>query len=490
MRWVRRAESGASILEYAAVVVLISTIAAALIAGGLPSAVTPAVTGAVCELYDAGHCDDKKGGGENGGSGGSAADPGGSGADDPTEAASPSGGGPAADPAADKKLKDAQKEYDRLKRAQKRAQADADGFDEELLAILSDMIGATDAKKCFTEGDIIACAKTAAGSLGVFKAARALTKVPKAISAFNKMRKASKALDKANDRLNKQKKKLDALKKKRKQRCTRAGGKKNSFLPGTPVLMADGTHVPIEDVAVGDKVLAFDPRTGEEGSRPVTDLIEGSGKKALVALTVISGDGSVSRLTATGEHPFWSPDSAEWIDADDLRPGDRLRTAEGEWAEVRAVGTRTAADQAVHNLTIADLHTYYAGESGQELLVHNDDPTPEDPCSTAAKVAKQVDDAKDSVLSKIPGAEAKLAKGGWNIKVPYKKNQPITIRIMQGTEGNARHLKPYFRISAGNKGAVDKNGVPTSDRAASHMDLVDGSPDEIAAIVTKLKGGS
>nr|WP_308340505.1 MULTISPECIES: Hint domain-containing homing endonuclease [unclassified Streptomyces] len=44
----------------------------------------------------------------------------------------------------------------------------------------------------------------------------------------------------------------------------------NSFTPGTKVLMADGSTKPIEDVKVGDKVKATDPKTGETRIETVT----------------------------------------------------------------------------------------------------------------------------------------------------------------------------------------------------------------------------
>lgn len=39
------------------------------------------------------------------------------------------------------------------------------------------------------------------------------------------------------------------------------GCEPNSFVPGTGVLMADGTTKPIKDVRVGDQVLSADPET-------------------------------------------------------------------------------------------------------------------------------------------------------------------------------------------------------------------------------------
>ncbi|MET9966710.1 RHS repeat-associated core domain-containing protein, partial [Streptomyces sp. NPDC006356] len=44
---------------------------------------------------------------------------------------------------------------------------------------------------------------------------------------------------------------------------TRKVGDCNSFVPGTEVLMADGSTKPIEDVEIGDRILATDPRTGK-----------------------------------------------------------------------------------------------------------------------------------------------------------------------------------------------------------------------------------
>ncbi|MFC3998398.1 polymorphic toxin-type HINT domain-containing protein [Nocardiopsis sediminis] len=145
----------------------------------------------------------------------------------------------------------------------------------------------------------------------------------------------------------------------------------NSFVPGTGVLLADGTSVPIEDVVVGDEVLAFDPLTGEEGPREVTDTITGDGLKTLVTLTIDSGDGTTDTITATDEHPFWAPKAAEWVDAIDLQPGTWLRTSTGTWAQITSVEVDTTRDQRVHNLTIANVRTYYVLAGARSLLVHN-----------------------------------------------------------------------------------------------------------------------
>jgi Hom_end-associated Hint len=53
----------------------------------------------------------------------------------------------------------------------------------------------------------------------------------------------------------------------------------NSFTPETHVLMADGSSKEIEDVVVGNKVLATDPETGRTEAREVVALIAGEGEK-------------------------------------------------------------------------------------------------------------------------------------------------------------------------------------------------------------------
>ncbi|MDF5756464.1 LamG-like jellyroll fold domain-containing protein [Spongiactinospora sp. TRM90649] len=150
----------------------------------------------------------------------------------------------------------------------------------------------------------------------------------------------------------------------------------NSFVAGTPVLMADGTTKPIEDVKPGDLVWATDPEAGYSGPRPVTTAITGDGTKNLVEITVdIDGPrgDATDTITATDEHPFWVPALDEWVNATRLQPGTWLQTSAGTFVQIAAVDRRTTT-QRVHNLTVDDLHTYYVVASGQAVLVHNDGP--------------------------------------------------------------------------------------------------------------------
>ncbi|MFF9062365.1 polymorphic toxin-type HINT domain-containing protein [Streptomyces sp. NPDC014882] len=143
----------------------------------------------------------------------------------------------------------------------------------------------------------------------------------------------------------------------------------NSFVPGTLVLMADGTTKPIEDVRIGDEVLATDPATGETVARTVTAEITGEGLKNLITLT-LTVDGETVLVTATEGHPFWIPGVDRWMEAGELTAGQELRTSTGGTVRITAV-SRGQRPATVHNLTVAHLHTYYVLAGHTPLLVHN-----------------------------------------------------------------------------------------------------------------------
>ncbi|MEU4682322.1 polymorphic toxin-type HINT domain-containing protein [Streptomyces xinghaiensis] len=148
----------------------------------------------------------------------------------------------------------------------------------------------------------------------------------------------------------------------------------NSFVPGTKVLMADGTTKPIEDVDNGDTVQATDPETGDTTTQTVTAEIKGEGLKHLVSITIDTdgekGTGTAT-VTATDGHPFWVPELHDWIDATELTPGQWLRTSAGTHVQITAVKHRTTTSATVHNLTVSNAHTYYVLAGATPVLVHN-----------------------------------------------------------------------------------------------------------------------
>jgi hypothetical protein len=151
------------------------------------------------------------------------------------------------------------------------------------------------------------------------------------------------------------------------------GGGCNSFVPGTKVLLAGGKTKNIEDVKVGDKVVATDPATGKTRLEPVIAAFGGIVYTNLVQITVDT-DGKHGHhtgiITATEHHKFWDPAHHHWTRADHLTQGAALRTTSG--APVKVIrATYVPGHPTVRDLTIASLHTYYVEAGTTPVLVHN-----------------------------------------------------------------------------------------------------------------------
>jgi RHS repeat-associated protein len=136
----------------------------------------------------------------------------------------------------------------------------------------------------------------------------------------------------------------------------RAGG--NSFPAGTPVLTPSGP-VAIESLREGDLVVARDEATGVSGVFPVTALM-GREARDVLWLTLERGDGVVSRMGVTSEHPLFVVDQG-WLTAGEIVPGDAVRDRDLQPLTVLAIEL-DPTPQIVHNLEVADAATYFAGE--------------------------------------------------------------------------------------------------------------------------------
>ncbi|MFF4717097.1 polymorphic toxin-type HINT domain-containing protein [Streptomyces eurythermus] len=241
---------------------------------------------------------------------------------------------------------------------------------------VGDVTGFNDIKDCVTTGDMESCAWAAATVGGIVLGGAGAAAV-RAAKAGRMTAKAAKYADQIAKAAEKGKKALDEAESigecvsTVRDVASLASG--NSFVPGTEVVMADGSRKPIEEVEEGDEVLATDPTTGRTSKEKVTGTIEGRGAKNLVRVT-IDTDGDRGRatdtLTATEGHPFWVPDLKKWLKAEELRPGQWLRTGSGTRVEIEAV-TAWTQQAAVYNLTVDRAHTYYVLAGATPVLVHN-----------------------------------------------------------------------------------------------------------------------
>ncbi|MFG2877084.1 polymorphic toxin-type HINT domain-containing protein [Streptomyces sp. NPDC048337] len=329
-------------------------------------------------------------------------------------------------------LNNANSELDRAKRKR-------DELKHAVVDLIGDLIGYNDARDCFTKGDVMACINTALNAvpwgkvfkaikvgIKAFKIYKELNKTYDAISAgerraakvmeaFSKAKKAEdeaaaaaaqarkaadekaateKASDSAGTESKSSKGEADAESNGGGSE-SRAGDsesgascpvKKNSFPTGARVQMADGTTKAIEDIEVGDQVLATDPQTGETESKTVTATITTPDDKEFTDLTLTDDAnprGPPAVLTSTSHHPHWSETRRQWLDAGDFAPGEQLRQPNGTTLTVQATRNYPYA-VTTHNLTVDDLHTYYVLAGATPVLVHN--------CGTGAVSDKVMDE--------------------------------------------------------------------------------------------------
>lgn len=242
--------------------------------------------------------------------------------------------------------------------------------------IVGDVTGFNDIKNCVTTGDMESCAWAAATVGGIVLGGAGAAAV-RAAKAGRMAAKAAKYADEIAKAAKKGKKILEEAESVGEcvstARDVASLASANSFVPGTEVVMADGSRKPIEKVKEGDEVLATDPTTGRTSKQKVTDTIEGKGEKHLVKVTIdTDGDkgDATDTITATEGHPFWVPDLKKWLKAGELKPGQWLQTGSGTWVQVDAVSAWTQ-QAAVYNLTVDTAHTYYVAAGGTSTLVHN-----------------------------------------------------------------------------------------------------------------------
>jgi hypothetical protein len=141
-----------------------------------------------------------------------------------------------------------------------------------------------------------------------------------------------------------------------------------SFRADTLVAMADGTTKKISEVEVGDQVVATNPETGGTSIRTVTKLWTYIDDDLLDV--VVLTDNGVETIHTTEHHRFWNDTTRTWVDAKDLRNGDRLRTTDGDIVTVGSLKTLPGSAPML-DLTADTDHTFYVALTATAVLVHN-----------------------------------------------------------------------------------------------------------------------
>jgi large repetitive protein len=200
----------------------------------------------------------------------------------------------------------------------------------------------------------------------------------------------------------------------------------HSFDPDTKVLMADGSERPIQDVNVGDTVVATDPETGKSYEQPVTQLHRNTDHE-FSDVTVKDEDGKSATLNTTQNHPFWDETTKAWTEAKDLKPGDHLKV-EGK-GDVVVNEVRSYDDtKEMRDLTVADTHTYYVFAGDEPVLVHN----------VGGKKGK----GKGPCIGEAGGENF---RSGWSDKYPEGTTRVPPSEVLDLTEKMGHPRRPDWR---------------------------------------------
>jgi RHS repeat-associated protein len=355
-----------------------------------------------------------------------------------------------------------------------------------LVKIAMEELGIDAALDCFSSGDLGACGETALNIAGSFAggiAGKLLRKygepwrwnkgwklakrvwglASKLLDGVKELWEDSKALGKAKDALAAARAKVKSLA--GKGSCISP----HSFLPGTKVLLVDGTTKDIEDVAVGDLVIVTDPETGKTTAREVAGTIITEDDKHFVDLTLTPKGGKPTALISTTTHPFWVASEHRWVEAGGLRPGMTLQTPVGDTVTLTA--TRPFdKHQRTHDLTITGIHTYYVLAGATPVLVHNCDGVPDVVIrkSDYPETAQHVEDAQaaghpDHLTIDRSGAKRRRKesmRGHSTVPGKDRDEYPPAMFEEGGTGSSVRPISPSDNRGAGSSMGHQCSGLP------------------------------
>ena len=232
------------------------------------------------------------------------------------------------------------------------------------------------------------------------------------------------------------------------------------FIAGTLVQGEHGSKA-IEDISAGDKVWAWDEKTGDIALKEVVETYINETDELIHVF--VNGE----EIISTPTHPFYSPVKG-WTDACKLRAGDILVLVNGEYVIVEKVQHELLeAPIAVYNFQVADYHTYYVSSTG--VLVHNT-------CSNP--YGKKGGEAHQSTIAAI---KSDLTSRGYSVVEEYRVDT-------SGGHKNTRYLDLYatngydsFGIQVGR---MTHSGFPIARERRALSDIIDSG---ISAVFVRYK---
>ncbi len=135
---------------------------------------------------------------------------------------------------------------------------------------------------------------------------------------------------------------------------SRRGG--GCFLAGTPILLADGSQKPIEEIKVGDIVMAYDEGSAKLTPDKVSEVFSHPKENTYLIIN--------NELRVTPIHPVLS--KGEWRPIGELAMGDTLTSADGKNVTISSI-VKVNEENNIYNFEVERYHTYVAGG----YIVHN-----------------------------------------------------------------------------------------------------------------------
>ncbi len=160
------------------------------------------------------------------------------------------------------------------------------------------------------------------------------------------------------------------------------------FKEGTLVETENGLK-PIEEIEVGDKVLAYNEDTGEQAYKKVVRLFRNQTEEWCTVKVKPENGQETFEIVSTPGHKYYLPDniqnrdlgkhleyigyaelSKKWVSAESLKNGDRVLLFDGTYGIIQSVKVNKLTKlETTYNFEVEDFHTYYVGK--QRVLVHN-----------------------------------------------------------------------------------------------------------------------
>ncbi len=196
------------------------------------------------------------------------------------------------------------------------------------------------------------------------------------------------------------------------------------FVAGTLVQAKNGL-ISIEEIQLGDLVLAKDSESGDVAYKPVSTLF--TKYRLIYDVIYRSSQGIAGRIGTTDDHPFYVVGRG-WIEAAKLISGDVVETSSGDVVSIESV-TDTGKYETTYNITVDDYHTYYVTE--RSLLVHN--VCDRNSGSSTGGASKDANNAGASEAAKKNGGRGKN-----HLKPDSKAEGPHSTSRRDG-DGNVTH---------------------------------------------------